>query len=179
MKKYTEQLTKLSTTDIRSVLRYLNNTAEKHVEATKLASMKHDKCLAVIEEKYTPAQIGTALEAFASGDTKRKPADDTTKKASAEKPERRKLDVVLKDLHDIADHFDKLLREARSVSGMGGASYIIDIGGNWFVIAAGPSGACTLDDAIYTSAEAAHKDWPEAILPGPVTKPDELDDMLG
>lgn len=150
MKKFTDQLTALSTPDIRSVLRYLNNNIQKTVNATKLASMKHDLALKNIEDNYTPANIEKALDQLASG-TAAKPR--TAKTTPKNKP--------------------------KTVPPSAAASYIIDVGGNFFVIAAGPNGACTLDDTIFASLEAAHKEWPEAIPPQAIATADDIKDMLG
>lgn len=91
MKKFTAELEKLTTPDIRSTLRWLNNNTEKTTKPTELASMKHDKCLKIIEDKYKPADIEKALDALASGGTKKpkteKTTTTTTTKAKTEKPD--------------------------------------------------------------------------------------------
>lgn len=177
MKKFTEELKKLSTTDLRSVLRWLNNNVEKLVKPTDLASMKHDKALTVIEDKFKAADIEKALDALSSGTTSSKPKVD--KPAPVAKPLKpgkstpspatspRAIEQAITELRRaIAENTNPL------------ASYVIDIGGNFFVIAVGRNGACTLDDSIFTTADAAHKAWPEAILPGPLAKEDDLKDLL-
>jgi hypothetical protein len=86
MKKFTAELEKLTTPDIRSTLRWLNNNVEKTTKPTELASMKHDKCLKIIEDKYKATDIEKALDALASGGTK-KPKTEKAKKADTELPE--------------------------------------------------------------------------------------------
>jgi hypothetical protein len=194
MKKFTEELTKLTTPDIRSVLRWLNNEVERHVKPTELASMKHDKCLKIIEDKYKPADIEKALDNISSGNGKthaRKTKPEGTVTVQKETPNspkqakpERKLMEVLKELHDTADKFDGVLNELKRIAGKGGdegASYVVEIKAGdasvFYVIAASGNGACVLEGP-HPSAEAAHKSWPEAILPAPLAKAEDLKDML-
>jgi hypothetical protein len=179
-KKFTQQLTDLTTPDIRSVLRWLNNNVEKHVKPTLLASMKHDKALAVIEDKYKPADIEKALDNLASGTlgNKREAAAPTTTTTHTKPHTNGKFASAMQELHTLADELDKCIKNLKNTSGMSGASYIIEVGGNFFVIGASANGACLMDNTIFTTAEAAHKHWPEAILPAPLATAEDLGDLL-
>lgn len=196
MKKFTEELTKLNTPDIRSVLRWLNNNAEKLVKPTELASMKHDRALKIIEDKYKPADIEKALDALSSGDkpTRKKgdkktdspatepapaPAPKADKKAPVVSPTiRNKFQKALDKLRAIESELGEGIRalEASDITDSG-ASYIVDMGGGFVVIAASGNGACIIEGGFKT-LEAAHKEWPEAIPPAAISKPEEVADLL-
>lgn len=190
-KKFTEELTKLNTPDIRSVLRWLNNNAEKLVKPTELASMKHDRALKIIEDKYKPADIEKALDALSSGDKPtRKKADKLAPAAKTDTPKADKKAPVVSPT--IRNKFQKALDKLRAIeSELGdgiraleasditdsGASYIVDMGGGFVVIAASGNGACIIEGGFKT-LEAAHKEWPEAIPPAAISKPEEVADLL-
>lgn len=171
-KKFTELLKALSTPDIRSVLRWLNNNIEKKVKPTELASMKHDRCLVIIEEKYTPANIERALAEYASVRRERTP---TTPPAIGE---RRSFDSAVKELHQLGDTLDSIVKDLRATTGHAPASYILEMSPTSFaVIAAGSKGATIIEDGFKT-LDDARKGWPEAIAP---TGEDAntIDDILG
>jgi hypothetical protein len=186
-KKFTEELTKLSTPDIRSVLRFLNNNAGKHVEATKLASMRHDKALAIIEDKYKPVDIEKALTALASGTTSKSRTEKApnTPAPSPVTGERRSFDTIMGELKSLASSLNECVHDLKTGNHKtdSGASYLVGIKGakgteeQFYIIAAGSKGAGQLDGP-YVTAEAAHKAWPEAMLPGPLAKEDDLGGML-
>lgn len=104
MKKFTAELEKLTTPDIRSTLRWLNNNTEKTTKPTELASMKHDKCLRIIEDKYKPADIEKALDALASGGTKKpKTEKAATKAADTKLPADQTKALIISKLKHIRD----------------------------------------------------------------------------
>jgi hypothetical protein len=91
MKSLIEELSKMSTVDLRRTLRWLNNQVEHTVKATDLASMKHDKVLHVIEKHYRPSDVERALtECMLDSDANGKHAKNGAK-AKHQKPATKKV----------------------------------------------------------------------------------------
>lgn len=187
-KKFTEELSKLTTPDIRSVLRWLNNNIEKTTKATDVASMKHDKAQKIIEEKYKPADIEKGLNSL----TEAKPARGRKTKPDAQPSpsiaviapgDKRTIKHMLEDLHATADRLDGIIGEMKKLpAGVEPASFVLEIEVStanklFYIIAASAKGA-TVIDGPHKTLEEAHKAWPEAILPGPVAKEEDLKDLL-
>ena len=197
MKKFHEELEGLTTPNIRSVLRWLNNNVEKTTKPVELASMKHDKCLKIIEDKYKPHDIEKALAEYANGKTKtdtpkpEKEKPTATKKSEETKhPETPKEDLSMTErlqkfvtgLQEELETLDTVIKNLKEAAHEPKpASYIVEISvaGTkfWFVIAASANGACVIDEP-FVSMEKAAAEWPEAILPGPLSKPGGIEDML-
>lgn len=183
-KKHTEDLKALSTPNIRSVLRWLNNNIEKKTKPTELASMKHDKCLSIIEDKYKPADIEKALTALMTDDKPKR------HKATPKEPEtktdhdvtqpadnnRAKLFAEVGKLREVANTLDDIINGLKLGSKTPeAASYLLTIGDKQvYVIAAGARGATVIEGPFETPAKAL-KEWPEAIHEG---APVGLEDML-
>lgn len=194
-KKFTEELSKLNTPDIRSVLRFLNNAAPKKlVKPTELASMRHDKCLKAIEDKFNTSDIEKALESLkAPGKKAPSKKADTTKAAPAVIDQPTNLtDSVEKALALAQTHLEEATRAYSKLPQFEANSYIVDmtdllkaakapftLDKPFIVMAAGPMGTCALDGP-FATLEEARKEWPNSTPPSakPAAKATDISDML-